>query len=145
LRPIVSANRKEKAMRVHVSLNVKDVSKSVTFYSKIFGTAPQKMTGTYAKFDLQSPPLNFAMQSGGTVSQVSHLGIEVDTPAEVQAWKEKLIATGQLKAEETDSTCCYARQDKVWFSDPDGNEWEVFHVYEQLPISETPKKGACCG
>jgi len=131
-------------MRIHISLNVKDVPRSISFYSRIFGVEPQKKTDTYAKFDLKKPPLNFAMQSGGKVSQVSHLGIEVDTPEEVQAWKKKLRECGVLKSVETDSTCCFARQDKAWFSDPDGNEWEVFYVYEQLPITQPEKRSACC-
>lgn len=29
-----------------------------------------------------------------------------------------------------DTNCCYAIQDKIWVSDPDGNEWEVFVVNE---------------
>ncbi len=29
-----------------------------------------------------------------------------------------------------DSTCCYARQDKIWVRDPDGTPWEVFATHE---------------
>ena len=25
-------------------------------------------------------------------------------------------------------TCCYARQDKTWVQDPNGNSWEFFYV-----------------
>ncbi len=66
-------------MRPHISINVQDVMKSVEFYRRVFGVAPQKMTASYAKFDLTEPALNFTMQSGGEreVSQVNHLGIEV--------------------------------------------------------------------
>lgn len=130
-------------MRPHISINVKNVAKSVEFYKKVFGVEPQKQTSDYAKFDLKAPALNFAMQSGGTPSRVSHLGIEVETPEEVAAWEERLRAAGVLKAVEKDSDCCYARQDKAWFADPDGNAWEVFHVYEQLPIAEDEEKGSC--
>jgi hypothetical protein len=29
-----------------------------------------------------------------------------------------------------DTTCCYARQDKIWVHDPDGTPWEVFVTHE---------------
>jgi hypothetical protein len=30
--------------------------------------------------------------------------------------------------DERDTSCCYARQDKVWVADPAGNRWEVYTV-----------------
>lgn len=132
-------------MRPHVSINVKDVGKSVQFYKNIFGLNPQKQTSNYAKFDLQSPALNFSMQSGnGEISRVSHFGIEVDSADEVMKWQKVLTEKGVVKLVESDSKCCFARQDKVWFTDPDGNEWEVFYVYEQLPVTEKQGKSPCC-
>lgn len=130
-------------MRTHISLNVKNVADSVAFYQKVFGVKPQKQNATYAKFDLQEPPLNFAMQSGaGEISRVSHFGIEVDSTDEMLQWQKRLTELGLVKLVESDTKCCFARQDKVWFSDPDGNAWEVFFVREQLPVVEAP---ACCG
>lgn len=130
-------------MRAHISLNVKNVADSVEFYRKIFGVSPQKQNSTYAKFDLQEPPLNLAMQSGaGAISRVSHFGIEVDSTDEMLRWQKRLTEQGLVKLVESDTKCCFARQDKVWFSDPDGNAWEVFYVREQLPVAEAP---ACCG
>jgi catechol 2,3-dioxygenase-like lactoylglutathione lyase family enzyme len=131
-------------MRPHISINVKNVAESVAFYQKVFGVAPQKQTGTYAKFDLKEPALNFAMQSGAKPSRVSHLGIEVDSAEEVAKWETRLKEQGLLQQSEKDSTCCYARQDKAWFTDPDGNNWEVFFVHEQLPVVEKNAK-SCCG
>ena len=29
---------------------------------------------------------------------------------------------------ETGTTCCYAVQDKVWVTGPDGEQWEVYTV-----------------
>jgi len=134
-------------MRAHISLNVKDVKKSVEFYGKLFGTTPQKQTPDYAKFDLKEPTLNFSMQSGSSekLSRVSHLGIEVDSPSEINKWKERMEKAGVVGKTEEDTTCCFARQDKVWFKDPDGNSWEIFHVYEQLPVlGSVSASGSCC-
>ena len=130
-------------MRVHLSLNVNNVADSVAFYEKVFGVKPQKQNSTYAKFDLQDPPLNFAMQSGsGEISRVSHLGIEAESTDEMMQWQKRLTEQGLVTLVESDTKCCFARQDKVWFADPDGNAWEVFYVQEQLPVVETA--AACC-
>lgn len=134
-------------MRPHLSLNVKNVSESVEFYKKIFSVEPQKQTSDYAKFDLQKPSFNFTMQTAhSNESRVGHLGIEVDSSDEVLAWQKKLTEAGVLKLVESDTKCCFARQDKVWFQDPDGNAWEIFYVYEQLPITNEVKnsKSGCC-
>jgi catechol 2,3-dioxygenase-like lactoylglutathione lyase family enzyme len=132
-------------MRTHISLNVNDVAESVGFYEKVFGVKPQKQNSTYAKFDLQAPSLNLSMQQGrsgtGATSRVSHFGIEVDSADEMMRWQKRLTEQGLVKLVESDTACCFARQDKVWFADPDGNAWEVFHVHEQLPVTET---AACC-
>jgi len=132
-------------MRVHISLNVRDVPTSVEFYRKVFGVEPQKQAEDYAKFDLTKPALNFALvSSAGAFSRVNHFGIEVDSPDDVVTWERHLHEQGILERAEHDVTCCYARQDKVWFTDPDGNEWEVFTVLEQLPVTESLKGKACC-
>jgi hypothetical protein len=39
--------------------------------------------------------------------------------------------------------CCYALQDKVWVSDPDGNSWEVFTVLEDTEGEKNVAPGCC--
>lgn len=132
-------------MRTHLSLNVQNVPRSVEFYKKVFGVEPQKQTESYAKFDLKNPALNFSMQSGGSVSRVSHWGIEVESAEEVQRWEQHFREQGLLEYTEKDVECCYARQDKAWVKDPDGNALEVFFVSEQLPIEENKsQEKSCC-
>jgi catechol 2,3-dioxygenase-like lactoylglutathione lyase family enzyme len=133
-------------MRVHVSINVKNVSESVEFYEKVFGVKPQKQTADYAKFDLKKPALNFSMQSHSDrpISRVTHFGVEVDSPMELQDFQNRLNASGIAVEEEKQTACCFARQDKAWFKDPDGNSWEIFHVYEQLPIHPSSNSSQCC-
>ena len=132
-------------MRTHISINVKDVADSAAFYEKAFGEKPQKQNSGYAKFDLKDLHLNLAMQSGlGEISRVSHFGIEVDSAEDVMKWQKALTEKGLVKLVETDTKCCFARQDKIWFTDPDGNEWEIFYVHEQLPVTETKEHTTCC-
>lgn len=132
-------------MRPHLSLDVRDVPNSVEFYQKVFNVAPQKQAVDYAKFDLAAPALNLSLVSStGRISSVDHLGIEVDSVEEIAAWKQRLQAAGILERVEENQVCCFARQDKLWFADPDGNAWEVFVVHKQLPIEGSLKSTGCC-
>ena len=132
-------------MRPHISLDVRDVAKSVAFYEKVFGVPPQKQTIDYAKFDLQAPALNFSLVSStGAVSAVDHLGIEVDSVDEIARWKGRLQNQGILQKVEENIACCFARQDKLWFADPDGNAWEIFTVHEQLAVAGSLSQTGCC-
>lgn len=132
-------------MRPHLSLDVRNVPASVAFYQKVFGVPPQKQTTDYAKFDLTSPALNLSLvSSAGKVSVVNHLGIEVESADDIAMWKQHLLEWGILEKVEEGIECCFARQDKLWFTDPDGNSWEVFTVYEQLAVTGTLKNTGCC-
>lgn len=132
-------------MRPHISLDVRDVSKSVAFYEKVFGISPQKQMTDYAKFGLITPALNFSLVSStGKVSAVDHLGIEVETVEEIAEWKARLQREGILERAEDNIACCFARQDKLWLSDPDGNAWEIFTVHEQLEVTGRMSQTGCC-
>ncbi|MEO6306914.1 MAG: ArsI/CadI family heavy metal resistance metalloenzyme [Nitrospiraceae bacterium] len=132
-------------MRPHLSLDVRNVPVSVEFYQKVFGVAPQKQTTDYAKFDLTAPMLDFSLVSSTeNVSRVNHLGIEVESVDDIAGWKQRLQEQGILEKVEEGVACCFARQDKLWFTDPDGNPWEVFMVHEQLAVTGTLKNSGCC-
>ena len=132
-------------MRPHISLDVRNVPTSVAFYQKVFGVAPQKQTTDYAKFDLTEPPLNLALVSStGAISSVNHLGIEVESADDIAKWKQQLLERNILEKVEEGIACCFARQDKLWFTDPDGNSWEIFTVHEQLAVTGAFKNTGCC-
>ena len=56
---------------------------------------------------------------------------------------ERLVTSGLVTREEMGVECCYALQDKVWVSDPDGAPWEWYTVLEYSPVMD-PTSG-CCG
>ncbi len=134
---------KENIMRAHLSINVKNVEESIKFYEKVFGVKPQKSSQDYAKFDLKNPALNFTMHSTKEreLSRVNHLGIEVDSAESISLWENLLTERGVLTKTEINTDCCFARQDKIWLQDPDGNSWEIFYVHKQLSVDE--KKSIC--
>ena len=140
------ATESAKASKAHVAIHVKDVGASIAFYEKLFGIEPCKVRTGYAKFDVANPPLNFSLNEGAGPGQgaLSHLGIQVESTADVLAVRERWRDAGLLPRDEMKTECCYALQDKSWVRDPDGNEWEVFAVLkDNLP--EKPVAGnSCC-
>lgn len=145
-------------MKVHISLNVSDIDKSVGFYKRMLDAEPAKYirgetTGSsssksgYAKFDIANPPLNLTLNENAVTkgSRLSHLGLQVGSTDEVMNFKERWEASGLITAEEIGVICCYARQDKAWVSDPDGNEWEAFTVLENVETMAASETACCTG
>lgn len=135
--------------KMHVSLNVANVARTVEFYRKFFGTEPVKLKHDYAKFELADPPLNFTMNErqpddSGEHGKLSHLGFQVEGHGDVEAARKRFRAAGLISLDEKDTVCCYARQDKVWVTDPDGNRWEVFFVTDADVDAATFQGDACC-
>lgn len=134
-------------LKPHVSLNVSDVDAAVGFYEKVFGVPATKRRPGYAKFDLTEPSLNLSMvEAPRTGTNASHFGIQVASSEDVAAAWTRFKQAGLETRTEEDTSCCYALQNKVWVSDPDGNEWEVFVVKgDTETMSDEPtKKAACC-
>ncbi len=133
-------------LKPHVSINVKNVEASITFYSKLLGIEPAKVRTGYAKFDVQNPPLNLALNEVPSLQgpgALSHLGFQVASTADVLAFRERWAEAGLITRDEMQTDCCYATQDKTWVRDPDGNEWEAFVVLkDNLP--ETAEAAGCC-
>ena len=118
-------------LKPHVSLNVSNIDASVAFYEKVFGVAPAKRRPGYAKFDLAEPSLNLTMQEAPrTGVNASHFGVQVASSEDVAAAWTRFKQAGLETRNEDDTSCCYALQDKVWVTDPDGNNWEVFVVLD---------------
>jgi len=131
-----------KALKAHLSLNVHSVDRSIQFYRRMFGIEPSKVRTGYAKFDVQNPPLNLALNEAVFAGRgpLSHLGIQMGSTEDVLTIKERWRQAGLLTRDEMQTNCCYAIQDKTWVRDPDGNEWEVFVVLEDN-LAETER---CC-
>ena len=64
----------------------------------------------------------------------------------------RIVSAGIADEQEIASTCCYATQDKIWSSDPQGLRWEWYRVLDDsetffghgdgVPVEATPS--ACC-
>lgn len=135
-------------LKAHVAINVRNVERSLEFYGKMLGLEPVKSKPGYAKFDVESPPLNLTLNERPFREQgaLFHLGIQVASTADVLAMRERWVEAGLQTREEMQIVCGYALQDKSWVTDPDGNEWEVFVVHkDNLPTYySTEGEQSCC-
>ncbi|MBJ8347131.1 ArsI/CadI family heavy metal resistance metalloenzyme [Antrihabitans sp. YC2-6] len=114
---------------VQLALNVDDLAASVTFYSKLFGTAPAKLKEGYANFAIAEPPLKLVLiENAGRGGSINHLGVEVESSAKVHAEIARFTDEGLFTQEEIGTTCCFATQDKVWVTGPANEKWEVYTV-----------------
>jgi catechol 2,3-dioxygenase-like lactoylglutathione lyase family enzyme len=115
--------------RVQLAINVSDLDAAIDFYGRLFQAEPAKRRPGYANFAIVEPPLKLVLIEGSREhGTLNHLGVEVSSTEEVVAATGRLSASGIQTATEDGVDCCYARQDKVWVSDPDGAPWEVYTV-----------------
>lgn len=116
--------------RVQLALRVGDLAGSIAFYTRLLGVEPAKRRPGYANFAVAQPPLKLVLLEGepGQTTVLDHLGVEVESSGDVHAATERLSALGLFTEVQNDTTCCYARQDKVWVHGPGQEPWEVYTV-----------------
>jgi catechol 2,3-dioxygenase-like lactoylglutathione lyase family enzyme len=118
-------------MRLQLALNVRNLEEAVAFYEKLFAAKVNKRKPGYANFALERPPLKLVLfEVPDAPERLNHLGVEVFDDAEVDAATERVRAAGLEHLVEDEKTCCYATQNKVWVSDPEGMRWEWYRVIE---------------
>ncbi len=135
--------------RFHVHVHVDDLARSIGFYSKLFAAQPTRVENDYAKWMLDDPRINFAISTRGSKPGIDHLGFQTDDPEELAALKARAEAADMALLDEGETTCCYARSEKHWVTDPQGIAWEQFHTLSNIPLfSEGAKPAesaaACC-
>jgi catechol 2,3-dioxygenase-like lactoylglutathione lyase family enzyme len=144
--------------RVQLALNVSDLEASVAFYSTLLQVEPHKRRPGYVNFEVAEPALKLVLietpqeaRGSGVTGALNHLGIEVESPAQVHDALARMQTGGLAVTEEMDTNCCYAEQDKVWVHDPAGTPWEVYTITNDNPVrlvgvdrTSTRTDDACC-
>ena len=137
--------------RFHVHAHVENLQASVAFYEKLFGAAPTRLEGDYAKWMLDDPRINFAISTRGGKPGVDHLGFQTDDTQELAELKARAQTADMALFDEGATTCCYAQSEKHWVTDPQGIAWESFHTLDSIPVygADTARqpeeaKAACC-
>ncbi len=131
--------------RLHISVNVSDLDRSIAFYSQLFGTAPVLVRDDYAKWLVDDPRVNFVVEKSVSSPGVTHAGIEVGDEQELGGLYEQFKKAGPYENEGI-TNCCYHRSEKSWTMDPDGFAWEAFYSFdqtEQRGDGRQPRAGCC--
>jgi len=140
--------------RFHVHVAVDNLEANVRFYSTVFGQPPAVIKDDYAKWMLDDPRINFAISSRGLEAGIDHLGLQVDSDAELAVLREQ-IGRAEIEArDQPEAACCYANSKKYWITDPQGIAWETYHTLGSIPtfgadakaVQETGSAAAtaCC-
>lgn len=134
--------------RFHVHLHVQDLQASIAFYSRLFSAEPARIESDYAKWMLEDPRVNFAISTRGSKPGLDHLGFQVDSADELAEMKAAAQNADMALLDEGETTCCYARSDKHWITDPQGVAWEQFHTLGNIPVfneaAQSASGAACC-
>ncbi|MBP6900568.1 MAG: glyoxalase/bleomycin resistance/dioxygenase family protein [Burkholderiaceae bacterium] len=120
--------------RFHVHLHVEDLALSIGFYTKLFAAQPTRVESDYAKWMLDDPRLNFAISTRGARPGIDHLGLQTDDAAGLAEMKARAESADLALLDEGETTCCYARSEKHWVTDPQGIAWEHFHTLDSIPV-----------
>ena len=140
--------------RMHIHVVVEDLNDSIRFYGAMFGNKqPTVLKSDYCKWELTDPAVNFAISQRSAKPGVDHIGIQVETDAELQEMNARFTAAKLQVQEQTETTCCYAKSDKAWTVDPQGVAWETFRTLEAAPVygeshdrtqAQAQSTAACC-
>ncbi len=135
--------------RLHVHVSVEDVPTSIRFYNTLFATEPTVVKSDYAKWMLEDPRVNFAISKRGAQAGIRHLGIQVENRTELEEVYSRLQRAEAPVLEEGTTTCCYAKGEKSWITDPQGVQWETFlttgeSVEYGTETPRVPRATSCC-
>lgn len=132
--------------RFHVHAYVDNLDASIAFYNKLFGAEPTRHEADYAKWMLDDPRINFAISARGGKAGIDHLGFQADDDSELAELKGRARQADAALLEEGTTTCCYARSEKHWVTDPQGIAWEQFKTLDDIPVfnEAAPATGAAC-
>src|SRR5271165_4254752 len=115
--------------RMHLHVSVPNLDQSIQFYQTLFGAAPSVVKDDYAKWMLEDPRVNFAISQRGAAHGVDHVGVQVESAAELAELAGRLKAAGAKTFDQQAATCCFAKSDKSWVNDPADVRWETFFTF----------------
>ena len=120
--------------RFHVHVSVDELDANIRFYSTIFGAAPSVLKDDYAKWMLEDPRINFAISKRGAKPGLDHLGVQVESEDELATLRGQVRDAEIAAQDQENASCCYARSDKYWTTDPQGIAWETFRTLSSVPV-----------
>ena len=136
---------------LHVSIDTRDLERSRAFYRALLDEEPVLVRKDYLRFWPEELGLvlglNARSRERGSTGPMRHLGLLFPDAATLARARARLEQAGFATHGKADTTCCYARRDQFWASDPSGVEWELFLSHEDElaePEPSTSTASACC-
>ena len=138
-------------MKMHLNLVTRDLDASVAFYRTLLLAEPAKRYADYALFLTELPGLELALDLDldldldleTNVREGAHYGVVVENTVDVDAAIDRLRQAGYPVDIEFHETCCYAVQNKVWATDPDGRRWETYFVVAEAEERDNDATTCC--
>ena len=62
------------------------------------------------------------------------MGLQLESGEDLATIGTRLKAAGETVREQVNATCCYAKGDKGWVTDPNGISWETFHTFGESAV-----------
>ena len=113
--------------RLQLAIDVGDLDEAIDFYSRLFSTPPAKVREGYANFSIVDPPLKLVLvEKPAAGGALNHLGVEVETAAEVVAAEARITDEGLDTSGVGDAQCCFAEKTETWVVAPDEVLWEWY-------------------
>ena len=140
----------QEPIKVHLSLNVADLARSVAFYYQLFGIQPAKWHDDYAKFELDDPPLIFSLCHTLPVPAARSVTSACALPTRTLG-KPSGSACPRPRASgrpRSPRHCLRLRPSRTsaGLADPDGNFWEIYYIEENVdPASLRPSRAREAG
>ena len=135
--------------RLQLAIDVGDLDEAIGFYTRLFSTPPAKVKEGYANFVIADPPLKLVLfEKPGAGGTLNHLGVEVETAAEVVAAEARIADEGLDTTGVGDALCCFAEKTETWVNGPDGVRWEFYvkhddsEQFESLVVADSTP--SCC-
>jgi hypothetical protein len=100
--------------------------------------------GVRMHVSLDTADLGAAVASPRPDGRLSNLGVRLPDRPALEVVRARLTAAGLALREEPEVTCCYARQDKVWVEDPEGNAWEFYLLLDEVDAPSAASSDASC-
>ena len=128
--------------RVHISIPVTDLEKSIHFYEALLGTKHSKKKPGYANFRLDEPAIHLSLlesPNSNAPANGQHFGVELSSSGALLTHRVRVTNAGIPVVDEEGVTCCFAKSNKFWTADPDGNRWEYwFRLADAENMYEAP-------
>ena len=130
-------------MKIHISIGVKNLEKSIIFYSKLFDHKPSIIQSDYAQWNLEK--INFSISDRKNYKNgIDHLGFDFKNAELFNKFRNKMSLENVSFVDNKDTSCCYSNSDKIWV-EHEGIKWEFFYSKEKInTFYDKKNNNKCC-